>query len=248
MNWNESRMEKDQMQKRTKRGIIAALFLIIAVLTLAACTSGAQGGNGASTENTTSGSIDTHYQDVQPPYQPTGQSVYRQNLTEAEADQVLGLNTTTFFFSPGNTRTPFFWCPSHGGAVPNTAQLTDPDYVEPDPNTSSGNHSSIIIGNMDPDGVYSPSSSNGTYVLCVDSAGTQYLVYSEPDVLQISAPATWSYTADNGQGGIVVTGAPVMPVCTAETYEGKAATICTAPANATTPASTPTKASQTKAS
>jgi hypothetical protein len=218
-------------------GIGVALLLS----TAGACDSSSSTGYAA--ENSTSGAISTHYEQVQPPYQPTGKSVYRENLNDAEAGQVLGLNTTTFFFQQGRTD-PFFWCPSRGGAVPDTAQLTDPDYVEPDPNTNNGNHQSIIISNMDPNGVYPPTSSSGTYVSCYDSAGTVFQVYSEPDVVQISAPATWSYTANNGHGGIVVTGAPVMPVCTVQYVNQKqsdgtskqvAETVCTAPPGGTTP-------------
>jgi hypothetical protein len=213
-------------KRSRKRGITALAAAVITIAALAGCTQGAQGGAGV--ENGISSAISTHYEVVQPPYEPSGQSVYRENLTDAEADQVLGLNTTSFFFQMGS-RAPFFWCPSHGGAVPDTAQLTNPDYVEPDPNASQG---SVTIGNMDPNGVYSPTSSSGTYVLCVDSSGAEYLVYSEPDVVQISAPAVWSYTADNGLGGIQVTGTPVMPVCTAEEVSGKAQTVCTAPSTA----------------
>jgi hypothetical protein len=224
-------------RKRKTRTALAALA-IAGVALLAACSTGSGSTAGYTAENTDSGAIATHYNTVQPPYSPTGNSVYRENLNDAEAGQVLGLNTTSFFFQQGMS-TPFFWCPSRGGAVPNTAQLTDPDFVEPDPNTNNNNHQSIIISNMDPDGVYPPAASQGTYVSCYDSAGRVFQVYSEPDVVQISAPATWSYTADNGHGGIVVTGAPVMPVCTAqyETVNGKQAleTVCTAPSGGTTP-------------
>lgn len=227
------------VRKPSKRSIVQVI-IIAAPLTLMACGNSDPGGNGYAIENTNSGAIATHFNLVQPPYTPTGKSVYRENLNDAEASQVLGLNTTTFFFQQGR-QDPFFWCPSRGGAVPNTAELTDPQYVEPDPNASAG---SVIISNMDPNGVYSPSSSQGTYVSCYDNAGRVFQVYSEPDVVQISAAATWSYTANNGHGGIVVTGVPVMPVCAVQYVNQKqsdgstkrvAETICTAPPGGTTP-------------
>lgn len=218
------------MSKTTKNTAIT-IAAIAALAAIAGCDS-QNDPSGASTENSASSALWQHYEQVQPPYQPTGKSVYRDNLNLAEADQVLGLNTTTFFFQNGS-RIPIFWCPSHGGAVPDTAQLTNPSYVEPDPNASRG---SVIIGNMDPNGVYAPTSSAGTYVQCEDTQGRPYLVYAEPDVMQISAPAIWDPKANGGQGGIVVTGAPVMPVCTVGTYQGQAATLCTAP---TTPVAAP---------
>jgi hypothetical protein len=229
-------------RKPSKRGLVqaAGILVIPLALSVTACSNTAPGGNGYAVENVNSGEISTHYQQIQPPYTPTGKSVYRENLNDAEASQVLGLNTTTFFFQQGRTD-PFFWCPSRGGAVPNTAQLTDPQYVEPDPNASAG---SVIISNIDPNGVYAPAASNGTYVSCYTASGVVYQVYSEPDVVQLSAPATWSYTANNGHGGIVVTGAPVMPVCSVQyvnqkqsddSFKQVAETVCTAPPGGTTP-------------
>ncbi len=224
----------------TRVAIKTAAVLVVPVIFTAAACSSSGSDDGYAAENANSGAISTHYEAVQPPYTPTGKSVYRENLNDAEASQVLGLNTTTFFFQQGR-QDPFFWCPSRGGAVPNTAQLTNPDYVEPDPNAGSG---SVIISNMDPDGVYPPSSSQGTYVSCYSSSGVVYQVYSEPDVVQISAPATWSYAANGGRGGIVVTGAPVMPVCTVKyvtqtnsdgSTQQAGETVCTAPPGGTTP-------------
>jgi hypothetical protein len=203
------------------RWIAAAVLGGAALLSVAACTQ-TQGG-GAATEALQSGQIQTHYEQVQPPYQATGASEYRANLNYAEASQVLGINTTTFFFQMGQPA-PFFECPSHGGAVPNTAQLTNPQQVQPDPNATAG---SVLVGNMDPNGVYSPTSSSGTYVMCVNNAGQEYLVYWEGDAFQVNGNARWDATLNGGKGGIQVTGAPQMPVCHAGYYKGKAATLCT---------------------
>ena len=190
---------------------IASVLTVATVAGVAAC--GQSQGGGATNERMAENSIWSHYESVQPPYQPTGKSVYRDNLTLSEADQVLGLNTTSFFWQNGRDD-PYFWCPSRGGAVPNTAQLTNPSLVQPDPNQSSG---SVITEAMDPNGVYTPTASTGTYVQCIDSSGRDYLFYAEGEVSQVSAPATWDFNANHGHGGIVVTGAPVMPVCTVVT-------------------------------
>ena len=208
--------------KFSPRRCLAAVGLAAAVIVSAAACTQSQGG-GAATEAVQSNQIQTHYEAVQPPYEATGASEYRANLNYAEASQVLGINTTSFFFEMGQ-KAPFFWCPSHGGAVPNTAQLTNPQQVQPDPNASAG---SVLLGNMDPNGVYSPSSSSGTYVMCVNNAGQEYLVYWEGNVFQVNGNATWNYSLNSGQGGVQVTGAPQMPVCRVGYFKGKAATLCT---------------------
>jgi hypothetical protein len=207
--------------KINRRWTAAVVIGGTALLSVAACTQAQN--SGAASEAVQSDQIQTHYQAVQPPYEATGVSEYRANLNAAEATQTLGINTTSFFFNLGQNA-PFFSCPSHGGAVPNTAQLTNPSQIQPDPNQSSG---SVVIGNMDPNGVYSPTSSSGTYVMCVNGAGQEYLVYWEGDVLQVNGNAAWNASLNGGKGGIEVTGAPQMPVCRTGQYHGKAATLCT---------------------
>lgn len=207
--------------KLPSRKWLAAPVLAAATLSATACTQAQN--SGAAQESAQSNQIQTHYEAVQPPYAATGVSEYRANLNAAEATQALGINTTSFFFNLGQNA-PFFSCPSHGGAVPNTAQLTNPQQVQPDPNASAG---SVLIGNMDPNGVYSPTASSGTYVMCVNSAGQEYLVYWEGDVLQVNGNAAWDTSLNGGRGGVRVTGAPQMPVCHVGTYRGKAATLCT---------------------
>jgi hypothetical protein len=224
---------------RNWRKVFFAAVLGTAAVTvlLAGCSSQ---NAGVQTDHNDSGAIATHYLQVQPPYYPTGLSIYRENLNDIEAAHVLGLNTTSFFWQNGRTD-PYFWCPSRGGAVPNTAQLTNPQYVQPDPNASQG---SVIISNMDPDGVYPPTNSSGTAVVCIDSAGRDYFVYAENDVTQVSAPATWDYAANHGHGGIVVNGAPAMPVCTVTivnvtqsdgSIKSENVTECVAPKGSVTP-------------
>lgn len=209
------------MKLPAKRWLPVPVLAVVTAASVTACTQTQN--SGAAQEATQSTQIETHYEAVQPPYAATGVSEYRANLNYAEASQVLGINTTSFFFNLGQNA-PFFWCPSHGGAVPNTAQVTNPQQVQPDPNSSSG---SVVIGNMDPNGVYSPTASSGTYVMCVNNAGQEYLVYWEGDVFQVNGNATWDPAMNGGKGGARVTGAPQMPACHVGYYKGKAATLCT---------------------
>ena len=110
---------------------------------------------------------------------------------------MLGLNTYTFFMRKGGQGGPFFQCASEGSAVPNTAELTNPQqYVSNADDPSLPSDGVAVIGNMDPDGVFPPAASQGTYVRCLYDNGKPYLVYSEPDVIQLNASnASWDPSA-----------------------------------------------------
>ena len=203
----------------SRRQVYGVLALVMIGLTaiLSACTSSV--GGAALTENTQSDQIQGHYNQTQPLLQPTGQSEYRNVLTYIEATHILGLNTYTFFLRKGGLGGPMFECPSIGAAVPNTAQLSNPMKIVRTPNSGS-DPSWVILGNMDPDGVYPPNNSPGTNVECVFRNGKPYLAYAEPDIVQLNVDsAKWDPSAYGGQGGIVVTGSPQMPVCQVRTIQ-----------------------------
>lgn len=133
-------------------------------------------------------------------------SQIRQTMIDAETIASDGTQTTSFFFQMGDPD-PVFSCPSIGMPVANTAQLSNPDQVDPDPNSSGG---SVTIPQMDPDGVYSPSASTGTYVICVNGSGAKYLEYWEGDVMTVAAGATW----DAATHKLNVTGQPTAIIHT----------------------------------
>jgi hypothetical protein len=137
-------------------------------------------------------------------------SQIRQDLVEVEAIQALGIQSTTFGFMPGNFTHPVWSCPSLGLPIPVTDQLSNPSQILPDPNNtySTNNPGSVIIPQEDPNGIYQ-GDSTGTNVLCLDSAGVPYDHYNEGYDDTVTATAHW----DGTTGQIVVTGAPVMPVC-----------------------------------
>jgi hypothetical protein len=191
---------------------IALPVLLLAISAgVAACTSGSNGGD---IENAASSAIQSHYDQVQPVLQPTGQSVYRATLTYVEAQHILGLNTESFLMRPaGGDGAPVFQCPSEGAAIANTAELDNPQEVIPDPYVANATDT---VGNMDPDGVYPPADSQGTYIRCLLPGGSSYLVYSEPDVIQFNATnVTWNPSLYGGQGGFQIAASSItaMPVC-----------------------------------
>jgi hypothetical protein len=182
---------------------------IIGAALLAAGLAACQGNStnaGQQQENQQQGQDTTTYENNQPI--PHFQySDYRQTAINVEAIQALGEQTTSFFFNLG-VKDPIFSCPSLGSPFPNTAELSNPDQVT-SPSNGNGEYNSVTVGQMDPNGVYSPSSSSGTYVICLNAQGAQYAQYWEGDVDSVSGPAKW----DASTGQIDVTGQPSMPKC-----------------------------------
>lgn len=127
-------------------------------------------------------------------------SQLRQTAIDVESAQVHGVATTTFFFNLG-VQHPVKTCPSIGFPVASTAQLTNPDQVVWGSNGASG-----VVGQQEPNGVYTGESS-GTYVVCVAArSGAKYISYWEGFVHTEGGPAHW----DETQNMIVLDGAPTV--------------------------------------
>jgi hypothetical protein len=80
--------------------------------------------------------------------------------------------TWTVFYSAAGT--PQAMCPSVGYPIPANTQLTSPDQVGYVSSYGVG-----VISQMEPNGLYSTTGANGTYVLCVRPNGKNAAVYSE---------------------------------------------------------------------
>ena len=192
---------------RTIAGIAATAAVI--GLSVTACTSSGGTPSGQAVEN------QEQQQDTQAlinnqPIPHFNYSQIRQTLIDAETIASDGTQTTSFFFQMGD-QDPVFSCPSLGMPVANTAQLSNPEQVVNDGYPQGG--AAVPIGQMDPDGVYAPSASTGTYVICVNSSGAKYLEYWEGDVMTVAAGATWNSSTHQLQ----VTGAPTAVIHTAPT-------------------------------
>jgi hypothetical protein len=182
--------------------VIAAVALLAAACTSASSTpTGQQQENSAQRQDTTSLVNDQ-------PVPHFNYSQIRQTLIDAETISADGTQTTSFFFQMGDPD-PVFSCPSLGEPVANTAQLSNPQQIIEDPYPSGG--ASVPISQMDPNGIYSPASSSGTYVICVNSSGAKYLQYWEGDVMTVTSAATW----DSATHTIRVLGAPTAVIHTA---------------------------------
>jgi hypothetical protein len=71
-----------------------------------------------------------------------------------------------------------------------------------------------VIDQMDPNGIYAPTSSAGTWVICLDDTGTAYINRFEDNADTIGGPAEWS----TAKHDIVMNGAPTA---LATTVKGK---------------------------
>jgi hypothetical protein len=203
----------ERLSVRIKQIAAAGTAAALIVLGLAACQSGT---SGQALENQQQKNDTATYEQNQPiPHFQTSQ--IRATLTEVEAIQALGSQTTSFFFNQG-VADPIFSCPSLGMPVPSTAQLSDPDQV-----IGTGSNNAVTVGQMDPNGIYSPTDSTGTNVLCLNSSGQPYIQYWEGYVDAVSGAASW----DSSTHQVHVIGQPTVPRCAIQTIKGKRQMVCT---------------------
>jgi hypothetical protein len=187
---------------------LTALAGTAAIAATVLCTASSCSGNsnaGQQQENAQQ-RADTTSLEASQPIPHYNYSQIRQTLIDAETISANGTQTTSFFFQMGN-QDPVYSCPSLGEPVANSSSLSNPQQGT----GVSGVSGAIAIGQMDPDGIYTPTSSAGTYVICLNSGGQPYLDYWEGDVFTVSGAAEWN-TATHS---IKVIGAPTAAIHTA---------------------------------
>ena len=85
--------------------------------------------------------------------------------------------TTTYLVGMNNQLTKV--CDSVGYGLPYATQYTNPQRV-----TGDGTHGYVTLPQADPNGLYSPASADGTWVLCVDHKdGKAKPVFIEPRII-----------------------------------------------------------------
>lgn len=91
-----------------------------------------------------------------------------------------GLVTYTYTV-PETTGRPVFLCNSIGYGLPAATQYTNPQKIENPPGIAGY----YVMPQADPNGLYSPSSAEGTWVMCSDPSGSGKTrpVYVEPRVI-----------------------------------------------------------------
>ena len=192
------------MKINRKFASIAAVAAL--ALSAAACTSSSNAGTNVE-QNQQNGQL-TQYTKSQPiPYFQW--SLERQILIDAEVASAQGDQSTSFFFNFG-VQDPILVCTSLGMAVPDNAQLSNPEQVV-------GNRQNKVLPQgdwttlpqMEPFGIHVSPSSVGTYAICIVN-GKPVLQRAEETVHTVMAPATWDYAKHR----IVEVGNPSTDVTT----------------------------------
>ena len=89
---------------------------------------------------------------------------------------------STYSITYSDFRGVITWgCPSIGYPIPGGTQLTNPEKVE---------YASVTLPQPEPNGLYTPGTSAGTYVMCVNLDGTVSPVYVEDYVRAYPYPVT----------------------------------------------------------
>ena len=215
------------MNRKVKTIIASAVAAVAMPLTMASACSPSSTTNAAATSSSDIGVEQT--MDNNQPAPVFSHSDIREDGIMIEAIEALGENTTTFAIA--NNGTLIWSCPSIGEPFHADDSITNPDQIDNDTNPGKPNSTAVVIGNMDPNGIY-PGPNTGTYELYLSANGVPYAHYAEENLDVVSAPARWD---PNGANHVIVTGAPSMPVCTVEpeqvTANGKTTTqnetVCT---------------------
>lgn len=168
---------------------------LLGIAAVAVLTAGCGMGSAQSRENSQQEQISQNLITSQP-VPNIGYSQMRQNLIELETAEANGVQTTSFFFNLG-IQDPVRSCASIGVPIPNTASLSNPQHITYGPGGSTG-----VVDQMDPNGVYAPQSSQGTFVMCVDQNGQPHPAYWEGDVETEFGAARW----DTGTHQVVAVG------------------------------------------
>lgn len=189
--------------RKLRTALIPVALIPVVVLTTAASCGG--GSNGQQQEQQQQ-NADTSSLEQSQPLPHFGYSQIRQTAIDAETISAEGTQTTSFFMLNG-VPDPVFSCPSLGEPVANTASLSNPLQPYQGSDNTDG---SDVVDQMDPNGVYAPTSSSGTYVICVNSSGAKYLEYWEGEVMTVTSGATW----DSATHSLKVLGAPTAVIHT----------------------------------
>lgn len=187
-----------------KKFIASGLASLVVTASLVAGCTGQSSTNGNAAESNQQ-QTDTATLEGKQPIPGYTYSQIRQNLIEIENAEAQGAQSTSFFFTANGT-IPIFSCPSIGMPIPNTASLSNPHQIV----WGQNNAGPGVVDQMDPNGIYAPTSSDGTFVICIDNQGKGYLHYWEGPVEAVFAPAVW----DEATHSIKVIGASTTTVTT----------------------------------
>ena len=180
--------------------ILAAIPVAVLIVGVAAC-GGHNSGN--SSESKQQAQDTTNLENSQP-LPAVWYSQERQNLIDIELAEINDVRTTTFVTSFGH----LIWAgPTIGFGIPDSASLSNP--LAPYTGDVNTGPDRPVVGQMDPNGIYAPASSAGTWVIALTVDGTPYIDRFEDNADTVGGPAEWSAARyEAGEDPIVSTGSP----------------------------------------
>lgn len=162
---------------KTSTKIFAVLALIVLIIGLVAC-----GVNGESNTQ-----VEQNQQDAgvgaiinnQPIPDLGGYSLQRQELIELYEAQNKTVPTWSYSLTMDGKIIEL--CPSYGYPIPGGTQLSNPQQIGAEIPQGLSAYETGVIGNPEPNGVYPPATSAGTYIMCTNQDGTISPMYFEPN-------------------------------------------------------------------
>lgn len=157
------------------RGSLIGAASLACVALLSSC---AIDSNATNNDQQTTNQILTQLERVEPI------PVFNWSLRRSEMIQLYeaqNKNVTTYSYIMSNDGKVENSCPSLGWPIPGGTQLTNPQQT-------AGYNYAVAIQQAEPDGLFPPSNSQGTYIMCVNADGTVSPVYAEPYVLTFPQP------------------------------------------------------------
>jgi hypothetical protein len=197
------------------RKLVAAVALgsalIVGGASVAGCSHGNNNGNSA--EQQQQQQITTNLEGSQP-LPAVYYSQERQNLIDIELAEVNDVRTTSFGVTEMGQL--LYSCPSIGFGIPDSASLSNPSQIIWGYNSwGNGMMDSGVGDQMDPNGIYAPTTSDGTYIICVTANAKIYINRFESKVDTVGGPAEWT-----GPGKQLISGV-TDPTALASTVSGK---------------------------
>lgn len=212
-----------------KRRLGFAALAIAGTLALGACSHAVSNGNTAESAQQLQDTTNLEQSQKLP---IVFYSQERGNLIDIELAEVNDVRTTTFIKAMANVD-PIFSCPSVGFGIPDSASLSNPLQIEQKYFANTNSWTDGVVGQMDPNGIYAPTSSAGTWIICLDDQGVAYINRFEDNADTVGGPAEWNYT----RHFIVMNGAPTA---LATTVDGKRAAMDVRPGAHSVPGATNT--------
>ena len=188
---------------KSAAGAIGSVLIGVAALT--ACSHGSVP-TGQTKESAQQAQDQTNLENSQP-LPIVFYSQERQNLIDIELAEVNDVRTTSFLIGYGH----LLWSgPTIGFGIPDSASLSNPTQISWKYNSwNGGSMDDGVIDQMDPNGIYAPTTSAGTWVIGLDANGVAYINRMEDNVDTLGCPAEWdakAYAA--GEQPMKCTGAP----------------------------------------